>query len=311
MPVDIDELIRKHQQLKRKMKGGSIPNLDWEGSIWVRILPPWKLEASFYAEFPVHYLPMPDAPSKSRPWQCLRYAEEQALEDCPLCQIERALRDKGGSDTNEAREMRRKLRFAMNVLVRDTGEVNVLVCGPKLFTQILALFANPHYGNITKPDTGTDLTLVKERTGSGRKDVDYQTQTVPNSKPLKDSEWKGKLYDLDKVFRVWTSEQLIAAYKGEEVEGDPDLESEQGDGSGVAMNEDEAERREMRDEGMVQGAPQQARPRCFGSYDKGDASCVSCAWAEECRAKGASKQEAPKQDDVNSILDEIHRGSGT
>jgi len=311
MPVDIDELKKKREELRRQVEGGKLSQkLKWEGDIWVRILPPWKPEASFYAEVPVHYLPMPDAPSKSRPWQCLRKDGKQPIGDCPLCQIERALFDRGGDNyANEAKAMKRKPRFVMNVLERDTGEVKVLICGPELFGELLTYFCDPHYGNITKPDTGTDMTLTKKRTGSGRRDVKYSARPVPNSQPLKDAEWKGKLYDLDKEFRSWTKDQLIAAYKGEEVEGDPGAEgADNENGSSVALNEDEAQRQEMQKEGMVQ-PQQQARPRCFGSYDAGDASCAACPAKDECQKASAPKEEEkPQDDDVRNILDEINRG---
>jgi len=84
-------------------------------------------------------------------------------EDCPLGEFVHQLWNEG---TEESKKMAKKLsarqRFFAPVVVRGEEDQGVRVWGfgKQVYEKLLNLMLNPEYGDITDPDSGTDLVLV-------------------------------------------------------------------------------------------------------------------------------------------------------
>ena len=86
---------------------------------------------------------------------------------CPVCEFASQLwREGSASDDAEAKKMAKGLfdrqRFFSPVLVRGEEDQGVRVWGygKTAYESLLGLVLNPEYGDITDPESGTDLTLT-------------------------------------------------------------------------------------------------------------------------------------------------------
>ena len=83
-------------------------------------------------------------------------------EDCPLDSFVRNLWNGSDEDKRMAKKLSARQRFFAPVLVRgeETQGVRVWGFGKQVYEKLLNLVLNPEYGDITDPDSGTDLVLT-------------------------------------------------------------------------------------------------------------------------------------------------------
>jgi len=83
-------------------------------------------------------------------------------EDCPLDSFVRNLWNGSDEDKRMAKKLSARQRFFAPVLVRGEEQLGVRVWGfgKQVYESLLNLVLNPEYGDITDPDSGTDLVLT-------------------------------------------------------------------------------------------------------------------------------------------------------
>jgi hypothetical protein len=84
-------------------------------------------------------------------------------ENCPLDTYVRALWNEGSEESRRvAKKLSAKQRFFAPVLVRGEEEQGVRVWGfgKRAYETLVGLVMNPEYGDITDPETGTDLVVT-------------------------------------------------------------------------------------------------------------------------------------------------------
>ena len=83
-------------------------------------------------------------------------------EDCPACNLTKELYKEGDEGSiRMAKDFTARQRFFSPVLVRgeESEGPKVWGYGKKVYETLLQLVLNPEYGDITDPDSGTDLNL--------------------------------------------------------------------------------------------------------------------------------------------------------
>lgn len=84
-------------------------------------------------------------------------------EDCPLDTYVRALWNEGSEESRRvAKKLSAKQRFFAPVVVRGEEDQGVRVWGfgKRAYETLVGLVMNPEYGDITDPETGTDLVVT-------------------------------------------------------------------------------------------------------------------------------------------------------
>jgi len=84
-------------------------------------------------------------------------------EDCPLDSYVRALWNEGSEESKRvARKLSAKQRFFAPVVVRGKEDEGVKVWGfgKRAYETLVGLVLNPEYGDISDPETGTDLVIT-------------------------------------------------------------------------------------------------------------------------------------------------------
>jgi hypothetical protein len=83
-------------------------------------------------------------------------------EDCPLDSFVRTLWNGGEEEKRMAKKLSARQRFFAPVVVRGEEDQGVRVWGfgKQVYEKLLNLVLNPEYGDVTDPETGTDLVLT-------------------------------------------------------------------------------------------------------------------------------------------------------
>lgn len=154
MAIDMEKMKARQTALKNGNNGGS--NKFWrpqDGEQTVRIVAPTNGDP--FRDYWFHYN-VGDNPGFLSP-------KRNFGEDCPLDSYVRQLWKEG---TEESKRMAKKLgarqRFFAPVLVRGEEEEGVKVWGfgKRAYETLLSLVLNPEYGDITDPESGTDLVVT-------------------------------------------------------------------------------------------------------------------------------------------------------
>jgi len=147
---------------------------------------------------------------------------------CPICDYIRALWATEQDDKiAEAREIKAKKRFYMNVIARErivqnetTGKEEIVKndgpliysCGVKVFERILRDMVKDKIGDITNLQTGFDFRIEKEMQLSGYPGYDSsesedETSVAGTKKEME--EWMNNLNDLNSLVNFKDHEELI------------------------------------------------------------------------------------------------------
>jgi len=151
--INMDAMRRKLAEQEKKTNGNK--DLFWkppEGESTIRIVP--TADGDPFKDFWFHYN-IPGNPGFLSP-------KKNFGEDCPLDRFVRQLFDEGGEENIKmAKSLMARQRFFAPVIVRGEEDKGVRVWGfgKTAYVELLNLVLNPDYGDITDPESGTDLVL--------------------------------------------------------------------------------------------------------------------------------------------------------
>ena len=160
---------------------------------------------------------------------------------CPICEyISTLQRSKDKNDKKLAEAIRPRKRFYFNVFDRDNTNANepekikIMAVGVKLQKDIISMFCDPDYGDVTDFDTGHDVTI--RRSGQGL-NTEYSIIPKPNATPastvLSKEEIEESMPDLEALWNIPSIEDMENFLNGENSgDEDSDLQNLEGDANG-------------------------------------------------------------------------------
>ena len=157
----------------------------------VRLLPSRTEDGSFFYSSLLHF-GFSDG-TERRAYPCMRALGESK---CPVCQVIAVHQDDTNPDVrNAVKNLSPKKRFIMNVIDRaeEGGGVKLLSAGPMIMKDILAIFRDPDFEDITDPEEGRDITIDKE--GSGM-NTEYAARPGAKQSSVGMKDWHKHLFDL-------------------------------------------------------------------------------------------------------------------
>ena len=152
MALDLKTMKQKQVALQTKGNGKRWFWKPVDGEQTIRIVP--DPDGDPFREFWFHYN-LGDKPGFLSP-------KRNFGEDCPLDTFVRKLWEDGSDDSRElAKKLMAKQRFFSPVIVRGEEDQGVRLWGysKTVYEKLLGLVMNPDYGDVTDPESGTDLTL--------------------------------------------------------------------------------------------------------------------------------------------------------
>tara|TARA_R110000744_G_scaffold206476_1_gene325086 strand:- start:744 stop:1478 length:735 start_codon:yes stop_codon:yes gene_type:complete len=154
MAIDMNRMRARQTALKNK--GGDGNNSFWrpqEGEQTIRIITP--SDGDPFRDYWFHYEVGNEKGFLS--------PKRNFGEDCPLDNYVRALWKEGSEESKRmARKLGARQRFFTAVVVRGEEDQGVKVWGfgKRAYETLLGLVLNPEYGDVTDPETGTDLVVT-------------------------------------------------------------------------------------------------------------------------------------------------------
>lgn len=214
--------------------GQNYQNTDYDklasGKNLRRILWPKGDKDSFYSEGWIHFSLGADG---KQVVTCPKTFSQK--NPCPVCEyVERLQKSKSKDDKKLADDIKAKKRIYINVINRDSDDEDdtpkVLPIGVQILKGLLEVICDPEYGDITDPETGTDVTITKKGQGINteysvlpkkRESVVSETATV--------EELEEAMADLDSLFIEKSYDELEAILNGEDIPDEEDSEDEDED----------------------------------------------------------------------------------
>ena len=203
MAIDMKKMRERMSSLKNKGNGNS--NKFWrpqDGDQTIRIVPPE--DGDPFKDYWFHYN-LKDASGNDVPG--FLSPKRNFGENCPLDSFVRQLWQEGSEESRkQAKTLSARQRFFAPVIVRGEEDMGVRLWGfgKTAYETLLNLVLNPEYGDITDPETGTDLKLTYGKPAGASFP---QTKIVPRrrSSPMHDSsdrcrELLESVPDFDEVF---------------------------------------------------------------------------------------------------------------
>jgi len=175
-----------------RMESGGIYWRPKTGNNRVRILPPWNEEGVFYLETALHY-GFKDAEG-GRAYPCLRKLGEAK---CPTCQVVARFSEDNDPDIKKiVKQMKAKGVWFMNIIDRksEIPEARIFGAGFKIASAVIGYFTDEEYGDLTDPEAGRDITIVREGTGIG---TTYEVRPGAHPKPIGVEGWETMLHNLN------------------------------------------------------------------------------------------------------------------
>lgn len=154
MSIDVKQIQKRLENLSKKGGGGG-NNQFWkpsDGDQVIRILP--VADGDPFKNFFFHY-----NVGNAAGFLC---PKRNFGDSCPVCEFATKLYKEGTEESIKmAKDFFAKERFFTNILVRgeESKGAQIWGFGKKAYEKLLGLVLNPEYGDITDPDTGTDLVL--------------------------------------------------------------------------------------------------------------------------------------------------------
>lgn len=155
-----------------------------------RVLPgqePGSEDKDFFVKVLLHYKV---SPSAKVPVVCPRTLDPSA--ECPVCTRVNALYKTGNEqDKKQASLMKARSRYNLGVIPlegdapENIGKILLWTAPKSVKDDIIGLFEDPDYGDVTDPRTGRDLKL--KITGE-LFDTEYEVLPSPNASPISDDE---------------------------------------------------------------------------------------------------------------------------
>jgi len=152
MGIDLDKMKAKLNAVSGKGKKSDVFWRPEDGEQTIRIITP--ADGDPFKDYWFHYN-VGNTPGFLSP-------KRNFGEDCPLDKFVRQLFDEGGEENIKmAKSLMARQRFFSPVIVRGEEDKGVRIWGygKTAYVELLNLVLNPDYGDITDPETGTDLVL--------------------------------------------------------------------------------------------------------------------------------------------------------
>lgn len=213
--------------------GGQFLRLE-EGRNQVRILPEVGEMDWFFQAVGTHRFP------DGATVYCPSFTSEGELE-CPVCEFVQELYDAGDRASKAlAGDMRVRRKFWMNVIDRSNENAGpkILTAGVTIFSPIKQVIGDPDYGNITDPETGTDIKIIREGTGLN---TEYEVIA---------SRYESVLTEDKDLMEQWLKDAKDLSYV--EVSDDPDEDNELSKGHAVYVKPYDRIVREFDLEGLLE-----------------------------------------------------------
>jgi len=225
--VDVDKVLQTKADVAKRMEGrGELTfwKPDW-GENHIRILPPYSEAGIFWFDVAYHYGVAVDGQGVSRQVVCLSYGSDPDSPDpCPICEEIANLKASGNEDDSaKADSMKAKPRFYLQIIDRanESSGVQVYMAAPTIAEKIFGFYSSKMWGDITDPEKGYDLILIKKRRAGASpnstkwQDTEYEVQGNPEKCPtMSDNEgnptydWEEQMVELDKLPRKYSYEDL-------------------------------------------------------------------------------------------------------
>lgn len=235
--VDVSKLAERLAQLNApRQSGGGMSFIQIKDDRNVfRILPPFGESDMFYEEVFVHYGvgKTKDNPKGSMVVCPTTLGDHHA---CPICETAKEFykmsKAKEDKYEKEAKSIGRKKRVYFNAIDRsdnlanfefkddkwfnketdkEESPVKILATGVGIFKDVLGIFCDPDYGDITDPDEGRDIIVTKSGSGFTSK---YEVK--PGAKPTKIgfAEWEKAMNNLAALTKVKTYDEICDIIEG-------------------------------------------------------------------------------------------------
>ena len=237
--VNIKKLQKTAKALKERAEGGKF----WfpsSGTNLIRILPPVGDSDTFFREGAVHYNVGSD--ENSPPEIC---PQDTIDEPCPVCETYAKLIKGDSADVKLAKNIKRSTRFWMWVVdVNNQSQgARIYPCGIKVFNQIIALFTDPDYGDIT--DLKKGRVIVIEKSGSGKLNTEYAVRPKPKTSAIEASDFKyddlGEIEELVPMSYDDLAELIGATEAPDDEDEDDDVEEPEDDDDDDSEDDDDDE----------------------------------------------------------------------
>lgn len=189
MAVNLDEIRKKYEELKKKKGGGDDNWMELQdGDNLVRFLS--DEDGNFYHETGYHYI------KQGKDKVAVICNRLNSGDECYLCDVVSELyKSKDKNDKELAKEIGAKPRIFFNILDReDDNKVKILGAGNMIFKDLLKYFADEDWGDLTDPKTGHDVVINK----TGEK-MDTVYTVMPKPKPTKMGVDDVELHDLAEI----------------------------------------------------------------------------------------------------------------
>lgn len=141
---------------------------------------------------------------KPIPIECLRFNRTtQQFDDSKPDPVAELPDEVYGGDKGE----RPQFAYVCNVIDRSDGLVKLLDLKKTIYDKIVSMVKDPDWGNPADPIKGYDITITKNP-GKQAINTTYDVLGSPNKIPLTDEEKKLELYDLDKIVKRPTYDEV-------------------------------------------------------------------------------------------------------
>ncbi|RLI42747.1 hypothetical protein DRO59_03190 [Candidatus Bathyarchaeota archaeon] len=194
--MDIEQLKKDLSQYSSTLGSFWKPKV---GRNYIRILPPWRADAPvFYKAVRLHWV-------GSRSVLC-------TPGNCIVCSM---LQDPVLAPSLEGK-VNTINRFLVNMVDLDDKGSGVVVWAmpPIVWNQLAQFCVDPQWGDLTDPNTGRNVTVVRE--GSGVKSTKYQVIPDPQQTAV-DVQLLTQMHDLDKIYTKASPEYVIGLLQDESI----------------------------------------------------------------------------------------------
>lgn len=233
------------------------PERGQDAKATIRVLPPWGKSADGFFYYTVGQHFGFSIGGRNRAISC---PESIGKGKCPVCVFISRLKNSDNPDhTKLADRIRANRRYFVNVIDREEPDkVKIYGTNKKFVEAILDASDDPDVGDMTDPQSGRDITIV--RRGSGlRTRYSYRIRTKESSVDFDTKD----LYQLDKEVDEWLSYDAMVEYLqnnfNEELR-EVGLKFKKSKSKSTASDDDEDEDDEKEVKKLKRGNPRKGKP---------------------------------------------------
>lgn len=179
----------------------------------LRIVPPWSARGDFAKKVHKHFM----LPREQGTKRCLSTWSDK-FEECPICAVLEKVQTR--YPNLDLKRQEKSTHYQIQVVDRDEEEKGVQICQvtPAVYNWIVLQMDNPKIGDVTDPENGFDINIVKteekRKRGKGTQ-IKYTPGFIPGTPPpLADSEDEidkllSQIADLDVIYGPPSDDELM------------------------------------------------------------------------------------------------------